>query len=67
MPIHREGLARSAATVPAIAVTAGQVLEHSLRHLAWLLKDDELVRSVLGRDWTRALREYVPEPFRNLE
>ena len=65
VPIHREGLARSAATLPAIAVTGGQVLEHSLRHLAWLLKDDELVRSVLGRDWTRALRGYMPEPFRN--
>jgi hypothetical protein len=67
VPIRREALARSAATMPAIGITSGQVLEHGLRHLAWLLKDDELVRLVLGRGWTRALSGYTAEPFRNLE
>lgn len=47
--IHRAGLARSAAKTPPSSITTGQVLEHGLRHLAWLMKDDDIVHSVLGR------------------
>jgi hypothetical protein len=43
-----------------------QVLEHGLRHLAWLAREDEVVRGTLSDDWRRLLETYVPEPFRNL-
>src|SRR5258708_26394177 len=47
VPISRAELARSAATSPAQTIPAAQVLEHGLRHLAWLAKEDPLVISVL--------------------
>ena len=37
--------------------------EHGLRHLAWLLREDEAIHHALA-DWSRALSEYEPEPFR---
>jgi hypothetical protein len=40
------------------------VLEHGLRHLAWLAKDDEVVAERLNPAWRDALAGYVPEPFR---
>jgi len=42
------------------------VLEHGLRHLAWLAVEDEVVRTTLDDDWKRLLTDYVPEPFRHL-
>jgi hypothetical protein len=42
------------------------VVEHALRHLAWLSKDDPGIRSVLPGGWFRALEAYEPEPFRSL-
>jgi hypothetical protein len=41
-------------------------VENGLRHLAWLLDDDVVVRSAVGMGWRRALAGYVPEPFRHL-
>jgi hypothetical protein len=38
------------------------VLEHGLRHLAWLARDDAAVQSLLSEVWKRALADYVPEP-----
>ena len=66
IPIGRAELARSAATSAAPAIAHQQVLEHGLRHLAWLAKDDETVRSALSAEWKAVLAGYVPEPFRHL-
>jgi hypothetical protein len=67
IPIVRAELARSEATSAPVSVAYQQVLEHGLRHLAWLLKDDDAVRSTLSAEWKQALAGYVPEPFRNLQ
>jgi hypothetical protein len=66
VPIRRMDLARSSATSAAATIQTGQVLEHGLRHLAWLATDDETVRSTLDDDWKRVLKHYVPEPFQHL-
>jgi len=42
------------------------VLEHGLRHLAWLAKEDPVVIATLNDDWKQVLADYRPEPFRNL-
>jgi hypothetical protein len=66
IPIGRADLARSGATHAPVSIAHQQVLEHGLRHLAWLVKDDETVRSVLSEGWRRVLAGYIPEPFRHL-
>jgi hypothetical protein len=67
IPVGRAELARSGATHAPAAIAHQQVLEHGLRHLAWLVEDDAVVRSVLGEGWRRVLAGYVPEPFRHLD
>ena len=64
--IGRAALARSAATAAPRAIASEQVVEHGLRHLAWLVKDDPVVSHELSPAWKQALASYVPEPFRNL-
>jgi hypothetical protein len=64
--IGRAELARNAATSAAQAIGNQQVLEHGLRHLAWLAKDDDVVGAALSERWKRVLADYVPEPFRRL-
>lgn len=66
VPIARTELARSGSTGAPTAIATGQVIEHGLRHLAWLANDDETVRATLSDEWRRALSSYVPEPFRHL-
>jgi hypothetical protein len=66
IPIGRAELARSGASQAPVAIAYQQVLEHGLRHLAWLASEDETVRSVLTPQWKRLLAGYVPEPFRHL-
>ena len=66
VPISRAELARSGATSAARTIAAAQVLEHGLRHLAWLAREDETVVKLLIEDWKRMLGDYVPEPFRNM-
>jgi hypothetical protein len=66
-PIPRAELARSDATAAPATIHHAQVLEHGLRHLAWLAEDDEVVAGRLSHGWRLALAGYVPEPFRNLE
>jgi hypothetical protein len=65
-PIARSDLARSSATVAPTEIAAAQVVEHGLRHLAWLVRDDPAVARELPVPWARALADYVPEPFRAL-
>jgi hypothetical protein len=66
IPVGRAELARSAATHAPAAIVYQQVLEHGLRHLAWLANDDATVASTLSDEWKRVLAGYVPEPFRHL-
>ena len=64
-PASRSDLARGDATAAPASIAVGQVLEHALRHLAWLIRDDDAVRAALP-DWQAGLAGYVPEPFRGL-
>jgi hypothetical protein len=66
VPISRASLARSEATSAPKSIAAAQVLEHGLRHLAWLAREDQTAVDVLSEEWKRALADYVPEPFRNI-
>ena len=64
-PTARVDLARGDATAAPAAIETSQVLEHALRHLAWLVTDDPAVAGALP-EWGAALEPYVPEPFRQL-
>jgi hypothetical protein len=66
LPIARSDLARGDATAAPRAIATAQVVEHGLRHMAWLAKDDPVVAAELPDGWSTLLAEYVPEPFRNL-
>jgi hypothetical protein len=66
VPIARSDLARSEATTAPAAIGFEQVLEHGLRHMAWLAVDDPVVAAELSGGWRTALSSYVPEPFRAL-
>jgi hypothetical protein len=66
IPVGRAELARGAATSAPSSIGYQQVLEHGLRHLAWLVQDDEVVHATLSAEWRRVLSGYVPEPFRHL-
>ena len=63
LEVARSELARGDATAPPSSIGVIQVQEHALRHLAWLRKDDPTIASLLD-DWSDALSDYVPEPFR---
>lgn len=65
-PINRAELARSEATTAPADISSYQVLEHGLRHLSWLVRDDPVVARELSPEWHTALEPYVPEPFRTL-
>ena len=65
-PIERAPLARSEATAAPREIAMGAVLEHGLRHLAWLATDDPVVAAELPPAWHPVLAGYVPEPFRSL-
>jgi hypothetical protein len=65
VPVAHADLARGSATAPPPVIGVSQVLEHALRHLAWLLKDDPEIAATLG-DWSGVLADYTPEPFRAL-
>lgn len=67
LPIARTELARSRATAAPEAIAFTSVIEHGLRHLAWLAQDDALVAGVLDSAWHPLLADYTPEPFRALE
>jgi hypothetical protein len=66
VPIGRAELARSEATTAPRDIAYQQVMEHGIRHLAWLVADDPVVAGELSDQWRRVLAEYVPEPFRAL-
>jgi hypothetical protein len=62
-PVLRGALARGGALAAPTHIEMDAVIEHALRHLRWLLDDDEVVRQALS-DWVPALEDYQPEPFR---
>ena len=63
-PVGRAELARGGSTSAPKAIGHVQVLEHALRHLSWLAKDDAVVAGALDARWREALDTYTPEPFR---
>lgn len=63
--VGRIALARGAATAAPTSIQVEQVVEHALRHLAWLVDDDPVVAAALP-EWPPLLEAYVPEPFRQL-
>jgi hypothetical protein len=64
-PVRRVDLARGDSVAAPASIAVDQVLEHALRHLAWLVADDPAVADALP-DWRVPLADYVPEPFRGL-
>ena len=66
VPIGRAELARSEATAAPHDIAVEAVVEHGLRHLAWLVEDDPVVAAELPAPWRPILAAYVPEPFRAL-
>jgi hypothetical protein len=66
LPIGRSELARGEATAAPRDIAFAQVVEHGLRHMAWLAQDDPVVEAELPAGWREILAGYVPEPFRNL-
>lgn len=61
--VTRSDLARGHATGPPATVHFTQVVEHGLRHLAWLVHEDETIQDAMP-GWPGALAAYEPEPFR---
>jgi hypothetical protein len=66
VPLGRAALARSQATAAPQEIATDAVVEHGLRHLAWLVHDDPVVAATLSPAWRPVLAAYVPEPFRAL-
>jgi hypothetical protein len=66
VPIGRAALARSEATAAPRDIAVDAVVEHGIRHLAWLAEDDPVVADTLPPAWRPILAAYIPEPFRAL-
>jgi hypothetical protein len=43
-----------------------QVVEHGLRHLSWLSRDDKGIAAELSPEWLLIVATYQPQPFRAL-
>jgi hypothetical protein len=65
LPVERAELARGGATSAPQSIGVNAVIEHALRHLAWLVRDDPAVMQELA-SWKEALAGFEPEPFRAL-
>jgi hypothetical protein len=66
VPVERAELARGNRSTAPLQIPAGSVIEHGLRHLAWLVHDDSVIAAALPAGWVDALAAYMPEPFRQL-
>jgi hypothetical protein len=66
VPVLRAELARGGADTAPQTIGTLSVIEHGLRHLAWLIEDDPVVAGRLDNGWHGVLSDYVPEPFRHL-
>ena len=65
LPVGRSELARGEAMAPPKGIQVQAVLEHALRHLSWLVRDDPVIAGALD-GWKNLLKEYTPETFRAL-
>jgi len=65
LPIGRAELARGEAMAAPKSIGVDAVVEHAMRHLSWLVKDDPAVMQSLDA-WQDVLARYQPEPFRAL-
>lgn len=65
LPVRRAELARGEAMAAPESIAVEAVLEHALRHLSWLVKDDPAVMRALA-GWSGLLADFEPEPFRAL-
>lgn len=65
LPVAHTELARGEAMTPPTSIDVTQVVEHALRHLSWLVRDDPAIAAAL-QEWAGALANYQPEPFRAL-
>ena len=65
LPVGRAQLARGEAMSAPKAIGVDAVLEHALRHLSWLVRDDPAVMEALA-GWKAVLAQFQPEPFRAL-
>ncbi len=65
LPVRRAELARGEAMAAPKSIGVEAVLEHALRHLSWLVKDDPAVMQALA-GWRDVLAGFEPEPFRAL-
>lgn len=65
LPVGRAELARGGATSAPQSIAVDAVIEHALRHLSWLVRDDPAVGEALAA-WRDALAAFEPEPFRAL-
>jgi hypothetical protein len=63
---RRSGLARSETRAAPRDIGGEQVIEHGLRHLAWLAVDDRSFARELDEGWATLLAANAPERFRNL-
>lgn len=66
LPVRRAELARGDAMSAPESIGVDAVLEHALRHLSWLIKDDPAVTRALP-EWRDVLTVFEPEPFRALD
>lgn len=62
-PVQRRDLARGTATSPPRLIEVQDVVEHALRHIAWLSVEDLAIRTALDARWRESLRSYEPAPF----
>jgi hypothetical protein len=62
-PVERRELVRGTAMSPPRVIDVEDVVEHALRHLAWLRVEDAIVASALGAHWRESLHGYEPAPF----
>ena len=65
VPVQRAELARGAAMAAPKSIGVEAVIEHALRHLSWLVRDDPAVMKALA-GWADVLAVFQPEPFRAL-
>jgi hypothetical protein len=66
VPIGRGGLARCEPLEPPASIESEHVLEHTIRHLSWLVREDPAAREIL-EPWAPFLAEHRAEPFRSFE
>ncbi|HEY4866398.1 MAG TPA: cyclic nucleotide-binding domain-containing protein [Candidatus Dormibacteraeota bacterium] len=64
--VVRTELARGTARAAPAEIGVAQVVEHGLRHLSWLSRDDPAIRRELSAGWLELVDRYQPEPFRAL-